>query len=782
MLGAMSDLLVRLGRALEGRYRIEREIGQGGMAVVCLAHDLKHRRSVAIKVMKPEIARGVGAERFLREIEIAAGLTHPNILPLHDSGEADGLLYFVMPYVEGDSLRDRLDREGTLPLDEAIRIAGAVADALDYAHGLGLVHRDVKPENILFQAGHALVSDFGIAKAMTGVGASALTQTGIAIGTLRYMSPEQASGDAEVDTRSDVYSLGCVLYEMLSGGPPFAGVSDRALLARKLMEPAPRLEGQRQDVPETVREVARRALEREPEHRYTSPGALAGALRDATTVEAIAAQARRASRARTLRGVAAVATVLLLGGGGWWATTLVGDPGIELVAVLPLGNATNDPEQDFFVSGLHTALIQELSRADIRVISPTSVMQYRDNQRPASEVAQELGVDAIIEGSTSLVGDNVSLDLRLTDGESDELIWFESFEAGLGDVLGLYADATRAIATRIGVRLTPEVDAALASAPQVSPAVYRALLQARFHRSQLSEEGLTNALDYYQFVLERDPDNAEALAGIAGVWGARAQNGYVSAQEAQERGEPSLRRAMEIDSTLAEVQSTLAARRTWGAWDWEGGERAFRQALAADPTNSTDRAYYSQLLHYLGRDDEAEVEIERAAREDPFNPQIRTLQAMDLTYMHRYEEAERVLQEVLSRSPGYGMALTTLRTVYHLTGEHEEAIDMWRASNARDPEALAALDRGYAAGGYEDALRSMAEMLVARSDTMHVTPWQIGTAYTRAGEGDLALDYLGQAFEARDPNIPYLTVDPIFDYLRDEPRFQALIERLGLPQ
>ncbi|HUF76498.1 MAG TPA: serine/threonine-protein kinase, partial [Longimicrobiales bacterium] len=533
----MSDLLDRLGRALEGRYRVEREIGRGGMAVVCLAEDLKHRRSVAIKVMKPEISRDVGSERFLREIEIAARLTHPNILPLHDSGEADGLLYFVMPYIEGDTLRDRLDREGRLPLDEAIRIAGEVGDALDYAHGLGLVHRDVKPENILFQAGHAVVSDFGIAKAMTEAGASALTQTGVAIGTLRYMSPEQASGDAEVDTRSDVYSLGCVLYEMLSGGAPFAGVSDRALLARKVTEPAPELEGAGADVPATVREVARRALEREPGDRYASPGALARALREAVTVEAVAAHARRTSRARTLRAVAAAALVLLLGAGGWWATSLVGEPGIELVAVLPLRNATNDPDQDFFVSGLHTELIQELSRADVRVISPTSVMQYRENQRPASEVARELGVDAIIEGSTSLVGDNVSLDLRLTDGATDELIWFESFESGLGDVLGLYADATRAIATRIGVRLTPEVDAALASAPEVSPEVYRALLQARFHRSQISEAGMTNALDYYEFVLERDPDNAEALAGIAGVWGARAQNGYVSAQEAQERGE-----------------------------------------------------------------------------------------------------------------------------------------------------------------------------------------------------------------------------------------------------
>ena len=778
----MSDLLDRLGSALQDRYRLVRELGRGGMAVVCLAEDLKHKRSVAIKVMRPEIARGLGSERFLREIEIAARLAHPSILPLHDSGEAEGLLYFVMPYLEGATLRDRLDRYGALPLEEAIRIASEVGDALDYAHGLGLVHRDVKPENILFQAGHAVVSDFGIAKAVSEAGTSALTETGHAIGTLKYMSPEQAAGETDVDTRSDVYSLGCVLYEMLSGEAPFVGSSDRALLARKVTQPPPPLGSTRGAVPATVRETVRRALASDPADRYARPGELARALREAVTAEAIAGHTRRAKRARTVRAVAMTAALALLGAGGWWATSLVGEAGIELVAVLPLVNASGDPDQEFFVSGLHTELIQELSRADIRVISPTSVIQYRDNDRPASEVARELGVDAVIEGSTSLVGGSVSLDLRLTDGGTDELIWFESFESGLGDILTLYADATRAIAGRIGVDLRPEVDAALASAPEVSPEVYRALLQARFHRLQLSEAGMSTALDYYDFVLEQDPDNAEALAGIAGAWGARAQNGYVSAEEALARGEPALRRAIAIDSTLAEVQETLAGRRTWGAWDWDAGERSFRQTLAADPTMSTARAYYSQLLHYLGRDEEAAAEIERAVREDPFNPQIRTLQAMDLNFLHRYEEAEAVLGDVLSRSPGYGMALTTLRTTHHLLGRHEEALEMWRASNARDPEALAALDRGYAADGYEGALRSLAEMLIARSDTAHVTPWQIGTLYTRAGDGELALDYLERAFEEHDPNIPYLSVDPIFDYLRNEPRFQAMIRRLGLPQ
>ena len=257
----MADLPARLSAALAGRYSIERELGRGGMAYVFLAHDLRHNRSVAIKVLRPELAAALGPERFLQEIALAASLAYPHILPLLDSGNANGLLYYVMPHVEGESLRARLDREPQLPLDDTLRIGQEVAGALDYAHRHQVVHRDIKPENILFQDGHALVADFGVARALTGAGTRPLTHSGFTVGTPSYMSPEQAAGDAQVDGRSDVYSLGCVLYEMLAGEPPYTGATAQAIIAKRFSEPVPHLRTLR-DVPEPVERAITRALAR----------------------------------------------------------------------------------------------------------------------------------------------------------------------------------------------------------------------------------------------------------------------------------------------------------------------------------------------------------------------------------------------------------------------------------------------------------------------------------------------------------------------------------------
>ncbi|MCH9014216.1 MAG: serine/threonine protein kinase, partial [Gemmatimonadetes bacterium] len=279
----MANELERLRQALADRYRIKWELGRGGMATVYLAHDLKHDRSVALKVLKPDLATALGPERFLREIEITAKLTHPNVLTLLDSGEANGLLYYMMPFVDGGSLRERLDRDGRLGLEDALQIAREVADALDYAHRRGIVHRDVKPENILFEADHAVVTDFGIARAVSEAGAERLTGTGLAIGTPAYMSPEQATGEREVDARTDIYSLGCVLYEMLGGAPPFSGPTPQAILVRKCVDPVPSLRLVRDTVPETVERVIMQALAKAPGDRYATAAELAGALNRAST-------------------------------------------------------------------------------------------------------------------------------------------------------------------------------------------------------------------------------------------------------------------------------------------------------------------------------------------------------------------------------------------------------------------------------------------------------------------------------------------------------------------
>jgi eukaryotic-like serine/threonine-protein kinase len=267
----MDDLQRRVEEAIGDRYRFERELGSGGMAIVYLAEDLRHHRRVAIKVLRPELAQALGADRFLREIEIVAQLTHPNILPLHDSGGAgEGLLYYVMPYVEGRSLRDLIDRERQLPLHDALGIAREVADALAHAHTRGIIHRDIKPENILLQSGHATVTDFGIARAVDVAAADRLTNAGLAIGTPAYMSPEQAAGERNVDARTDVYSLGCVLFEMLAGDAPYTGATPQAIIARKAVEPVPRLRVVRETIPGDVEAIVTRALAKAPADRFAT--------------------------------------------------------------------------------------------------------------------------------------------------------------------------------------------------------------------------------------------------------------------------------------------------------------------------------------------------------------------------------------------------------------------------------------------------------------------------------------------------------------------------------
>ena len=773
----------RLEIALADRYRIEREIGSGGMAVVYLAEDLKHRRRVAIKVLRPELSSAVGPERFLREIEVAAQLNHPNVLGLHDSGEVDGVLYFVMPFVEGESLRDRLEQEGQLSLDDAVQITSEVASALGYAHERGVVHRDIKPENILFQAGHALVCDFGIAKAASEA-QGRLTETGLAVGTLKYMSPEQAVGEEEIDGRTDLYALACVLHQMLSGDVPFVGPTPQAVLSKKLMGAATDLSTVRPDVAPTVRDVISRALATAPEDRFATAEAFSSALVHATTESAVAEDARTRRRSRMRRAAAMLAGVLAFGAGAWWLAAVVGGPPIARIALLPLTNTQRDTAQDFFVQGVHEDLVKELTYAGIRVINSNSVRGYAEADMRIRDIAAELDVDGVIVSSAILDGDRIEVELSLVDGISEESRWIERFQADVSNIVTLYHDVTRAIAAEIDTELSGEALGRLAESLPVDPQVFEALLQARFHWQKLTEEGLNTALDYYELALSRDSTSVEAWIGTARVWGVRAQQGLVSGEEAFRQGAAAMARAEALDPTESQDPAALAGQRTWYEWNWAEGEVAFLRAIEKDPTDSVNRAYYSQLLFYLGRIDEALEQVELAAELDPFNSLVQGLHAQDLIFLHRYEDAEALLLRTLEREPGAPYPLATLRTAYHLMERHEEAIQAWRESYSSlgDAGALDALNRGYQEGGYSAALEFVAEPFIERLATEDAAPWQIGTLYTRAGRAEEALHYLELAYEEHDPNMPYLSVDPIFDFLRDEPRFETLLDGLGLPQ
>jgi len=775
--------LSRLKAAFADRYPIERELGRGGMATVYLARDIRHSRQVAVKVLQPELAASIGAERFVREIAIAARLSHPHILPLFDSGEADGFLFYVMPYVEGESLGDRLRRTGPLSLAETVRLTGQVASALNYAHEQGVIHRDIKPGNILLTGDQAIVADFGIARAVTAAGGAALTETGMALGTPAYMSPEQAFGTDSLDGTTDVYGLGCVVYEMLAGHPPFDGATPRAVMARHAMSTVPDLHLEDSGLTASVERVIVRALAKEPGDRYQTAGDLAKALAGAITEEARAEEAHRTTRRRWSRGVIVLVTVATLSLGGWWIRGQLTARPIELLAVLPASNMTRDPAQDFFVDGVHEALVTELQRAGLSIIARQSVLQYRDTDKPIRQIAKELGVDALIQPAVGRSGDSVFVDISLYDGPTQLPLWTESFPARIEGVLGVYRDVSRRIAKEIGVVLSTQATARLGERPTIDPRAYEAILRGQFHLRQFTPQDFTLALQYFESTLAIDSNYAPAHVGVAAVWLYRSQAGITPRAESQPMVERHLKRALALDPQLASALQLEAADLVWGQWKLDAGAEAFRRAIALDPNNAQLRVFYGHVLMIQGKPDEALQEGKLAVQLDPLNAFVTGLYGTMLALTGHQEEAIVLLKDMFERNPGAGFGVWALLGALHQVGRHAEELQVERAQWASrgDQELVAALDSGMAAGGCAMAYRSAADALTSRHAREDAPSMTIAEFYAIAGEELLAMDWLDSAVAQHDQNAPYIGISPVYSTLHDQPRFRALTQLVGVP-
>ena len=765
----------RLKSALAGRYAIEREIGRGGMATVYLARDLKHGRRVAIKVLRPELAATLGPERFIREIEIAANLSHPHILPLFDSGEADGLLYYVMPFVEGEALRERLDREGKLPVAEAVRLTDEIASALSYAHEQGIVHRDVKPENIMLSGGRAVVADFGIGRALAAAGGQPLTGTGFAVGTPAYMSPEQAFGEADLDGRSDVYALGCVVYEMVSGHTPFQAETPQAQMAKHAAGTVKSMRAADPKIPLFLERAVERALAKDPSERFQTAGAFAQAL---TSEMVVAPTAKR----RRSRFIAFGATALVVLAAVWGIQTFMSRPAYERLAVLPPTNLTNDPEQEYLVKGMHDALISELQRAGVSVIARTSVLQYADTQMPIREIAAQLGVDALIESSVFRAGDSVEMEVRLVDGRTQQYVAEPIIRGSqLQNVLTLYRSLTRAIASEIHAALTPQAEAVLADARPVNQEAYEAFVRGQFHCWRLTPADLEQALAYFQRSLLLDPTYAPAQAGIAWVWFGMGFFGFMPSREAAAHGIEAYREALAMDSTLAETQYAAALIRTWYEWDWEGAETAFERAIEINPNYADAIMSYSAYLAQTGRSEEARPYIDRALVLDPVNPLARSFNGFRMIYERRYAEGIEEFEEARRIEPDNPAVFANLAGAYFLNGDYDEGLAMWRKLLADDEEFQEVLGLGYLEGGARTALVRGAEALASRPGAAEFYPFVITYMFAWAGERERTLDWLEIMFQTRNPTLVATFLDPSLDFVVDDPRYQELLRRVDFP-
>ncbi len=779
---------IEKGRTLAGKYNVAEPIGKGGMGVVYKAEDIRLKRTVALKFLPEELLENPEAgERFIREARATAALSHPHICTIHEINEEEAKAFIVMEFIDGQSLRERIAGK---PMDQsqALDIAIQAAEGLNEAHKNGIIHRDIKPGNIMVtKAGRAKIMDFGLAKIS---GESLITKEAVTMGTAAYMSPEQVRGEI-LDQRSDIWSLGVVLYEMLTGQVPFKGGYEQSLMyaiVNKEPEPISRIQA---GIPRELENVIHTALAKDPAERYQSMGDLLDDLK------AVAEGAKPLkAKPGLLRGkilglkkthayaglgclivLLALAMIFLIPGRGH---------AYESIAVLPLENLTGDPQQEYFSDGLHEALITDLQRIGglKRVIARSSVVRFKGTKMPLAKVAQDLKVDALITGAVLRSENRVRVSAQLIDPGNEAQLWAQSYDRELRDILSLQNEIVSAITREVKVQLTPQEKTRLASARQVNPETYEACLKGIFHWYKLTRTDLDLAMTYFELAREKDPNFAMAYAGIASVWLGRQQQGLTAPKEALSRAKTAALKAVELDSTLAEVHFTLGGIYSWGDWDWVNGERAYRQAIELNPNYPDPRAYLSHLLYVTKRPEEAMVQIERALELDPLNTLFRTVYAMDLMYARRYDDAIAWLQDTLKASPNDWTTLSALRSAYHMKHMYNEALEIWKASyEARgDHEAEEALARGFEEGGYHVALQRVAEMLIARSQTTFVTPWQIGTLYTRAGKNKEALDWLEKAHEAHDGNMPYISIDPIFDDLRKEPRFQDLLRRMDLPQ
>jgi len=777
----MRDLEERLRAALADRYALERELGRGGMAVVFLARDRRHDRAVAIKVLRQEIAAALGAERFLREIQIAAKLHHPHILPLYDSGAAGELLYYVMPYVEGESLRQRLEREKQLPVEEALALARQVAGALAYAHRNDVVHRDIKPENILLESGEAVVADFGIARAITAAGGDQLTQTGIAIGTPLYMSPEQAAGGEGLDGRSDQYSLACVLYEMLAGHAPFLGGTAHEILARHTMDPVPSLRTARATVPGAVEQALARALAKSPADRYATALQFAEALGG----PALAGAAPGAGGSRRLRAVLGVGLALAALGVGLavarpWRhappAAVSARAYAASVAVLPFETIGGEPQDEYFSDGMTDEIITQLAQIrDLKVISRTSVVALKGSHLTLSRIADTLGVDHVLEGSARRAGGRVRVNAQLIAARTDAHLWAKTYERDLKDVFRVQeeiaGDVSKALLASVqGLRPLG------AGSRTERPAAYDAYLRGTYWRQQRTRDGLLRAMQAFEEALAIDSAYAPAYAGLSSALSLFVNYQYDGGPgpiAALARAIVLADRAIALDSNLAEGFAARGFALIQAAVSSDAAVRDVTRAIALRPNSGEVHAFGQGALSDAGRAEDSFAAAQTATELDPLAPGFHLSFSNAALVVRRYDVALREARRagVLETAPlplrirFEGLALLLLGRAWECL-----ALDL-RSQPYLKAMCLEGLGRHREAAAIADSLAAA----IRAGRAGWAVPEGLGMYYAWVGDVDESLHWYEVA-----PRVvwPRMLRSGLFDRVRDDARFRAGIERL----
>ncbi len=779
------------GSVFAGRYQVIEELGHGGMGRVYKVQDTKIGEKVALKLIRPEAGLDKKSlDRFSNELKLARKIRHKNVCQMFDLGEDRGTRYITMEYVHGEDLKQLIRKVGRLSPGQAVAIARQVCDGLEEAHRLGVIHRDLKPQNIMVDAdGSARIMDFGIARSLSG---RSITGAGVMIGTPEYMSPEQVEGK-EVDPRSDIYSLGIILYEMLTGQVPFEGDTPFTIGMKQKGE-GPRDPRELNDQISTdLSGIILKCLEKSRETRYASVEELDSDLakigpRIPTIEQNIPSKKTATSTTITvqfgLRKAIVFALVLfavMIIGLGIWRLIPHGAPS---VAVLPFKDLSPQKDQDYFCDGMTDALITNLSKV-VRVISRTSTMQYKEAKKPLPQIAKELGVGEIVEGEVLRVGDKVRISAKLIHAASDQIQWTDTFERDLRDVLSLQSELAQAIVSGIRIRLTPQEQAQLTSSRRVNPEAYEAYLKARQEESW-TNESIETAIAYLEQSIQKDPEFAPSFAALAGEYCSQAIWGLAAPNIVLPKAKEAVTKALELDSSLAAGHSVLGFLKWRYDWDFEGAEAEIKKAIALRPNSAGLHAGYAQYLSVMGRFDEAIKEQLMAEGLDPASHGAIRGTGWIYFQARRWDESIIRFKKALAIRPDQPLELALLGGAYgHKGADADSIVAAEKARHLVAPGKEQILD-AYLAGPYSKAgkqaeVLQWIEIWDRLSTEHHLESFLMALMNAPPGNSDRAFDWLEKAYKERSVNMPFLLIHPLLDTLRSDRRFEDLVRRVGFP-